>query len=120
MSAVFTRPAPAASSCTGSSIPGGFPAMSSHHPSSRKKPGTALKPTAGTPKNCQTSPRRHRHLKFLLRQGIRHEGKSWTQVHWNWIRSWKFDDTNMQTVLAESILALEQELERVHRRGKVL
>jgi transposase len=36
-------------------------------------------------------------------------------VHWNWIRSLKFDDTNMQTVLAEYVLALEQELERVQR-----
>jgi len=59
--------------------------------------------------------RRHRLLKFLLRQGRRHEGKSWTQVHWNWIRSLKFADANTQTVLAEYVLALEQELERVQR-----
>lgn len=59
--------------------------------------------------------RRHRLLKFLLRQGRRYEGKSWTQVHWNWIRSQKFSDDNAQAVLTEYLVALEQELERIQR-----
>ena len=59
--------------------------------------------------------RRHRLQKFLLRQGRRYEGKSWTQAHWNWIRSLKFADDNAQTVLVEYLLALEQELERIKR-----
>lgn len=59
--------------------------------------------------------RRHRLLKFLLRQGRRYEGKSWTQVHWNWIRSQKFADDNAQAVLTEYLVALEQELERIRR-----
>jgi transposase len=59
--------------------------------------------------------RRHRLLKFLLRQGRRYEGKSWTQVHWNWIRSRKFADDNAQAVLTEYLMALEQELERIQR-----
>ncbi len=59
--------------------------------------------------------RRHRLQKFLLRQGRRYEGRSWTQAHWNWIRSQKFSDDNAQTVLSEYLLALEQELERIGR-----
>jgi transposase len=59
--------------------------------------------------------RRHRLQKFLLRQGRRYEGKSWTQAHWNWIRSLKFVDDNAQAVLAEYLLSLEQELERIKR-----
>ncbi len=59
--------------------------------------------------------RRHRLLKFLLRQGRRYEGKSWTQAHWNWIRSQKFTDDNAQVVFIEYLAALEQELERIQR-----
>jgi transposase len=59
--------------------------------------------------------RRHRLQKFLLRQGRRYEGKSWTKVHWNWIRSQTFPDDNAQAVLTEYLVALEQELERIQR-----
>ncbi len=59
--------------------------------------------------------RRHRLQKFLLRQGRRYEGKSWTQAHWNWVRSQKFADDNAQAVLTEYLVALEQELERIQR-----
>ncbi len=59
--------------------------------------------------------RRHRLQKFLLRQGRRYEGRSWTQAHWSWIRSQKFSDDNAQAVLSEYLLALEQELERIGR-----
>jgi transposase len=59
--------------------------------------------------------RRHRLQKFLLRQGRRYEGKSWTKVHWNWIRPQTFPDDNAQAVLTEYLVALEQELERIQR-----
>jgi transposase len=59
--------------------------------------------------------RRHRLQKLLLRQGRCYEGKSWTQAHWNWIRSQKFPDDNAQAVLTEFLAALEQELERIQR-----
>lgn len=59
--------------------------------------------------------RRHRLGKFLLRQGRRFEGKSWTMAHWKWIRSQRFGDGNLDTVLSEYITAIEQEVERVKR-----
>ena len=58
---------------------------------------------------------RHRLQKFLLRQGRRFEGKSWTREHWRWIRALTFDDDNAGTVLAEYVLAVDQQLERVAR-----
>lgn len=59
--------------------------------------------------------RRHRLLKFLLRHGRRFEGGSWTKAHWEWLRSQKFEDDNLNTVLTEYLLALDQELERARR-----
>ena len=58
---------------------------------------------------------RHRLQKFLLRQGRRFEGKSWTRDHWRWIRALSFEDNNAETVLAEYLLAVDQQLERVAR-----
>jgi len=58
---------------------------------------------------------RHRLQKFLLRQGRRFEGKSWTRDHWRWIRALTFEDKNSETVLAEYVLAVDQRLERVAR-----
>ena len=58
---------------------------------------------------------RHRLQKFLLRQGRRFEGKSWTRDHWRWIRALTFEDTNAETVLSEYISAMDQEMERVAR-----
>lgn len=58
---------------------------------------------------------RHRLQKFLLRQGRRFEGKSWTREHWRWVRALTFDDANAGTVLAEYVLAVDQQLERVAR-----
>src|SRR3989337_1322110 len=37
---------------------------------------------------------RHRLQKFLLRQGRRFEGKSWTREHWRWVRALTFDESN--------------------------
>lgn len=59
--------------------------------------------------------RRHRLQKFLLRQGRRYEGKSWTRDHWRWIRAQKFDDRNSEAVLSEYVAAIDQEIERVGR-----
>jgi transposase len=58
---------------------------------------------------------RHRLQKFLLRQGLRFEGKSWTRDHWRWIRAQTFEDQNSEAVLSEYILAIDQELERIGR-----
>jgi len=59
--------------------------------------------------------RRHRLQKFLLRQGRRYEGKSWTRDHWRWIRAQKFDDRNSEAVLSEYVAAIDQEIERIGR-----
>ena len=59
--------------------------------------------------------RRHRLGKFLLRQGRRYEGRAWTKGYWRWIRTQRFEDNNLEAVLAEDILAVEQEMERVKR-----
>src|SRR5659263_121831 len=58
---------------------------------------------------------RHRLQKFLLRQGRRFEGKSWTRDHWRWLRSQKFPQGTAEMVLCEYILAVDQELERTGR-----
>jgi transposase len=60
---------------------------------------------------------RHRHRvgKFLLRQGRRHSGRSWTKAHWAWMRAQRFEDQNADAVYREYHLALEQQLERVQR-----
>jgi transposase len=58
---------------------------------------------------------RHRLQKFLLRQGQRFEGKSWSRDHGRWIRALSFEDHNAETVLAEYLLAVDQQLERVAR-----
>ena len=59
--------------------------------------------------------RRHRVSKFLLRQGRRYAGGSWTSAHWVWMKAQRFDDLNADAVYREYHLALEQELERVKR-----
>ena len=58
---------------------------------------------------------RHRLQKFLLRQGRRFEGKSWTRDHWRWLRSQKFPEGNAEAVICEYILGVDQELERIGR-----
>ena len=59
--------------------------------------------------------RRHRLSKFLLRHGLRFEGKSWTKSHRLWLRSRKFEDGNLETVFTEYILAVEQDEDRIRR-----
>jgi transposase len=58
--------------------------------------------------------RQHRLNRFLVRQGCHYQdGDKWTQKHWAWIRKIHFDDTNAQTVLEESIRAVEQSQEQL-------
>jgi len=46
---------------------------------------------------------------LLLRHGyIYQEGDKWTLKHWAWIRKIHFEDANLETVLEESIRAVEQ------------
>lgn len=59
--------------------------------------------------------RRHRLSKFLLRHGLRFEGRSWTRSHRLWLRSRKFEAENLETVFTEYLLAVEQEEERLRR-----
>jgi transposase len=57
---------------------------------------------------------RHRLGKMLLRRGLGHPGKrSWTQAHWRWLKSLRFDDAADQVVLDDYLLALEQIDERL-------
>jgi transposase len=58
--------------------------------------------------------RQHRLSRFLARQGCHYQdGDKWTQKHWAWIRKIHLDDTNAQTVLDESIRAVEQSQEQL-------
>ena len=73
---------------------------------------------------------RQRLLAFLLRHGRRHEGKThWTQAHYRWLETVKFDHPTQQIVLQEyvdtvlhcgnRVLALEKEIERSARASVV-
>jgi transposase len=58
--------------------------------------------------------RQHRLNRFLARQGCHYrDGDKWTQKHWAWIRKVHFEDSNAQTVLEESIRAVEQSQEQM-------
>ena len=58
--------------------------------------------------------RQHRLSRFLLRQGYTYtEGDKWTLRYWAWIRKIAFEDPNLQTVLEESIRAVEQTQEQM-------
>jgi transposase len=58
--------------------------------------------------------RQHRLNRFLARQGYHYqEGDKWTLKHWAWIRKIGFEDKNAQTVLEESIRAVEQSREQL-------
>ena len=73
---------------------------------------------------------RQRLLAFLLRHGRRHEGKSnWTQAHFRWLETVKFDHPAQQIVMQEYIdtvlscgkrvLALEKQIEQAARASAV-
>lgn len=73
---------------------------------------------------------RQRLLAFLLRHGRRHEGKShWTQAHFRWLETVKFDHPAQQIVMQEYIdtvlscgkrvLALEKQIEQAARASVV-
>jgi transposase len=53
---------------------------------------------------------RHRLTKFLLRRELRWEGprRTWTQLHWNWLRSIRFEDVASSAVLADYLNAVVQ------------
>jgi len=56
----------------------------------------------------------HRLRRFLSRQGLVWTGKTaWTQKHWRWIEHITFEDANLQTVLEESIRAVQQSQEQL-------
>lgn len=56
----------------------------------------------------------HRLRRFLSRQGLAWTGKTaWTQKHWRWIEHITFEDANLQTVLEESIRAVQQSQEQL-------
>lgn len=59
--------------------------------------------------------RRHRLSKFLLRHGMRFEGRSWGKSHRLWLRSRKFGDGNLETVFTEYVLSVDQEEDRLRR-----
>jgi len=59
---------------------------------------------------------RHRVSKFLLRRGlIWCGGGSWTQRHWAWLRSLRFDQEADRLVLTDYLQAVEFAQERVRR-----
>src|SRR5436190_2138237 len=55
--------------------------------------------------------RQHRLNRFLHRYGYHYaDGDRWTKKHWIWIRKIRFEDTNLQVIVEESIRAVEQSL----------
>lgn len=59
---------------------------------------------------------RHRLARFLMRRGIRYiVGKNWSQGHWKWIKSLRFEDDRDQMVLDEYRLSLEEQNERLKK-----
>src|SRR6266571_3784731 len=61
--------------------------------------------------------RQKNHLtKLLYRRGLRHgDGRRWTRAYWQWLRGLRVDDAHLQTVLDESIVAIEDAAERLRR-----
>lgn len=58
--------------------------------------------------------RQHRLNRFLVRQGYHYQdGDRWTLKHWAWIRKIRCGDENAQTVLDQSIRAVEQSQEQL-------
>jgi len=56
---------------------------------------------------------RHRVLKLLFRHGRGYVGgKNWTQAHWRWIRSQRFDQAPLQRAFEATLFALEQAMAR--------
>jgi transposase len=54
---------------------------------------------------------RHRLLKFLMRHGrVYRVGKNWSQGHWAWIRSQRFDIPAAQRTFEATLFTLEQAL----------
>jgi transposase len=57
---------------------------------------------------------RHRVVKFLDRHGRRYlAGRHWSQRHWTWLRSQRFDQPALQRTLEVSLFTLEQALTRL-------
>jgi transposase len=58
--------------------------------------------------------RQHRLNRFLVRQGYSYrQGEKWTLKYWAWVRKIRFEDSNLQTVMDESIRAIEQSQEQL-------
>jgi len=58
---------------------------------------------------------RHQLGKFLLRQGRRYSGKSWTKTHLEWIRTQTFEHEAHHRVLADYVMTVERATERVRQ-----
>ena len=58
--------------------------------------------------------------KFLLRHGRRWELSTWTQKHFDWIRTQKFEQAAQARVLADALQAVEDATARVERLAKDL
>ena len=68
--------------------------------------------------NAQQDLLRHRNrlTKLLYRRGLRHgDGRRWTQAYWRWLRALRVESAHLQTVIDESILAIEHVAERLRR-----
>lgn len=62
---------------------------------------------------------RHQLSKFLLRRGfIYHDGNNWTQRHFCWLRSLKFDQPMAQQVFTDYLIELEHRRDRVKQLDK--
>jgi transposase len=59
---------------------------------------------------------RHRLSRFVLRRGLKYRtGKAWSRGHLQWIKALRFEDAQDRMVVEEYRLALDEEMDRLHR-----
>jgi transposase len=63
---------------------------------------------------------RHRLSKFLLRRGVRFQGKTWTQQHARWLCTLHFEDPLSQAVFVDYLAAVQGLAQRRKTLGGVL
>jgi len=63
---------------------------------------------------------RHRLSKFLLRRGVRWQGKTWTQPHERWLCTLHFEDPLSQAVFVDYLAAVQGLAQRRKTLGSVL
>ncbi|MGB2985448.1 MAG: IS110 family transposase [Phycisphaerae bacterium] len=84
-------------------------------------PPTAAQEASRALVRCRDDARKALHqvrqqlLKFLVQQGVCHEGNPWTKSHRKWLRGLRLPEPCAQLVLADYVLTVEQAEQRLAR-----